>query len=118
VSGAGTGADEPRRYRVDVSDTAEQEADTVYLWMQTNRGLSQADRWYRGLYQAYQSLTTFPNRFEAVPHRQDVRRMLYGQYRVLYRVIEPDVPEEEGIVRILRVLHGARQTESDADNGS
>ena len=37
--------------------------------------------------------------------------MLYGPYRILYRVIEPVEPDEEGTVRILRVIHGARQTE-------
>ena len=101
---------EPRRYRVDVSDSADQEADSIFLWMNRNRGPGAAEKWYRGLAAAFDSLSTFPYRIIAIPGQPEVHRLLHGSYRVLYRVIEPTEPDEVGIVRILRVVHGARDS--------
>lgn len=98
------------RYRVEVSDAADLEADDIYLWIQ-RRSPQAADRWYRGLLKAYQSLSIFPYRFQSLPSRPDLRRLLYGKYRIVFRIVEPeDVEDDEGIVRILHIYHGARQT--------
>lgn len=99
----------PQQYRVEMSEPAEQEADSIYLWISETYGPEQAGRWYSGLLDAIQRLSLFPYGYQALPQNKEVRRMLYGQYRVLYRVVEPEPGELEGTVRILRILHGARQ---------
>jgi plasmid stabilization system protein ParE len=110
VSGTAAGEDEPQTYRADISDTADLEADAIFLWLNRNRGPEQADRWYRGLIAAFESLTLFLHRYESVPAQSQVRRMLYGLYRVLYRIIEPAASDDVPTVRILRSIHGARNT--------
>lgn len=74
-----------------------------------------AQRWYENLLRAYDRLTWFPYRYEAVPDRPGVRRMLYGKYRVTYTIIEPASSDEEGIVRILEVYHGSRFQGNEQD---
>ena len=54
------GPEEPRTYRVEVSDTADIEADSIYLWLGQHHSPERADRWYRGLYEAFQTLDLFP----------------------------------------------------------
>jgi plasmid stabilization system protein ParE len=95
-------------YRVEMSESAEAEADQIYLWI-SQRSPESAARWYSGLLKACQSLSVFPHRFPVLPRELAVRRMLYGKYRVLYRIVEPQDEEEEGIVRVLHIHHGARQ---------
>jgi plasmid stabilization system protein ParE len=95
------------RYRVDLSETAELEADEIFIWM-NRHSPSRAIKWYRGFLDACNSLSEFPFRFEALPNRADLRRLLYGKYRIIYSVVEPHLEEEEATVRILHIYHGAR----------
>jgi plasmid stabilization system protein ParE len=39
----------------------------------------------------------------------DVRQLLYGEYRILFILVEADDDGEDDTVRILHVRHGARQ---------
>jgi plasmid stabilization system protein ParE len=78
-----------------------------------HRSPTVADRWYRGLLAAYQTLTLFPYRYIALPRRPNVRRLLYQNWRALYTVVEPQSPGDEALVRILHVYHGAQQAASD-----
>ena len=103
--------DSPRRYRIEVSDTAVLEADAIYLWIGQGDP-ERADRWYRELQKVYEGLEIFPSRNIALSDQPHVHRTLHGQYRVVYLVIEPSDDESEGTVRILRVVHGSRQLES------
>lgn len=66
-----------------------------------------ARRVARKLVQAALSLSSLPNRGRTVPELRhlDVREILVGSYRLIYR-IEPEA------VAIVAVIHGARDLES------
>src|SRR5689334_1243936 len=101
-------------YRVEYAEPAEQDIDSAYLWLSRTRSPAFAARWFKGLRAAVERLTLFPRRNAVVEeYGTGVRRLLYGtsgsRYRVLYLVVEPEAEDEEGIVRILHVYHGARQ---------
>lgn len=108
--------EEPRRYLVLVSEVVEKEIDAIYLGMMGATSLVFADRWRVGLIEALNSLEIFPERYVVVPEsvafRRTVRRMLYRQgrvvYRILYTLLDSDGDGIDDAVRILRVVHAAR----------
>ena len=110
-------------YRIEIAEGAEAEAHAAYLWL-SQRNPEFAGRWYKGLLAAIDDLTFFPRKWERAPaHGPGARRMLYGtggsRFRVIYLVIEPEEEGEEGLIRVVHVLHGARRppTEQDSDGG-
>jgi plasmid stabilization system protein ParE len=112
-----------KTYRVDVSEAAELEADQIYLWIQ-QRSPDAAHRWYTGLLQAFDTLTRFPHRCAALPGRPDIRRLLYGNYWIISRIVEvaestaaaAGAPAEEPSVRILHIHHAARDAPRSASD--
>lgn len=108
------------RYLVEFTEPALMEADAAYLTLSAQAGPEFAIRWYEGLFLAVQTLSTLPRSHAIAPENDaygiEVRRLLYSGpsrrssgrvYRVLFYIIEP-IDEEEGIVRILHVWHGAK----------
>ena len=95
-------------YVNEVSDAADLEADQIFLWL-LDKSPDTAHHWYRGLLDSYQSLAIFPYRNPEIENLPGVRRMLFGKYRVLYRVVEPAIENDYPTVRIMHVYHGARQ---------
>ncbi len=72
-----------------------------------------AARWVDGVFEAVARLARFPRRGRAVPElcREDVRELLHGEYRIVYRV-------EAERVLILTVRHGRRLfDESEIEEG-
>jgi len=67
-----------------------------------------AERWAEGAVEAVRRLTDFPRSGRIVPElgREDVREVIYGRYRVVYRVSEDEV-------LILTIRHGSRLLDSD-----
>ena len=63
-----------------------------------------AAKWIDGLFDAVSDLRTFPHKGRMVPEagRTEIREVLYGQYRVIYRL-------EEKRLFILTVRHQRRQ---------
>jgi toxin ParE1/3/4 len=51
------------------------------------------------------SLTRLPYRFPKFHRRADVRKLVTGQYLILYRIVQTSK-----VVEILRFWHGARET--------
>ncbi len=113
--------DELPRYLVEFTEPALMEADAAYLSLSTQSGPDYAIRWYEGLFLAAQTLSTLPRSHAIAPENDsygvEVRRLLYSgpsrrtsgrAYRILFYVIEPAADEDEGIVRILHVWHGAK----------
>ena len=114
--------DLPRRYLVEFTEPALMEADAAYLSLSERAGPEYAIRWYEGLFEAAQGLSSFPHSHAVAPENDiygvEVRRLLYSGpsrrrggsvYRVLFYIIEPQEDEAEGVVRILHVWHGARR---------
>lgn len=111
---------EPPHYLVEWSEPALLEADTAYLAVSGYAGPDDAFRWYAGLFEAGETLSSLPGIHPIAPESDqydvEVRRLLYygpskrrgGQvYRILFFIIKP-VEESEGVVRILHVWHGAK----------
>lgn len=67
-----------------------------------------ADSWLSGLRDAVRRLEAFPEsgRVVAAIERDDVREILYGSHRVVYRI-------EPGFIRILAVRHVRRAPRAD-----
>lgn len=70
--------------------------------------------WYRGLRQAMLSLEDHPGRCPTTPETGELRHLLYGRKRHIYRVIYR-VLEKQKTVEILHIRHGARDTFGRAD---
>jgi toxin ParE1/3/4 len=70
--------------------------------------------WYRGLTEAIFGLEEHPSRCPIIRKKGPLRHLLYGQkpnvYRVLFRVLE-----EQGLVEILHIRHGARGAVKPSD---
>jgi plasmid stabilization system protein ParE len=71
-----------------------------------------AERWVRGLFDAVKALGRFPNRGRGVPEigRAEIRELIYGSHRVIYRV-------SPGSVEILTVRHARRRFDPDEVEG-
>jgi len=67
-----------------------------------------ASRWLERLLAEVETLPEMPRRCRVVPEleREDVRELLFGNYRVIYRI-------EEGALVILTVRHGRRLIDLD-----
>jgi hypothetical protein len=104
-------------FEVIVTDPAQADSDSHYQRLMYIVSPERANIWYAGLLAAFDSLRTLPNRCPIAPEdyhfpEVTVRQYIYGNkrraYRILYHVVEPEVGEEVGVVRVLRVLHGAQ----------
>jgi plasmid stabilization system protein ParE len=98
-----------------VNITFRAERDFVSLYHEIHAGESDAARqWYRGLKEAVLSLEEHPNRGPATPEKRQLRHLLYGNKRHIYRVIYR-VMEKQKRVDILHVRHGARKMLRSSD---
>jgi plasmid stabilization system protein ParE len=109
-------------YRVETSEAAEAEAEALYLWI-LRRAPERAAAWYEGLLAAVASLADFPRRCPLARenHRFDreIRQLVYGRggaaCRILFTIIDPDVGEDDFVVRILHVRHAAQRDLGEED---
>jgi toxin ParE1/3/4 len=84
--------------------SAESDAEAIRTYIaQTNKRA--AVRWGQTLEHQVFSLRTLPERYEVIPEADEVglelRHIIFGKYRVIYRVAEDEVI-------VLRVIHAAR----------
>jgi plasmid stabilization system protein ParE len=104
---------------------AEAEADNAFLQSAQITSLARANQWYSGLLQAIESLSQMPKRCPLARENsyfsQEIRQLLYGKGRNIYRILFTVLDEEESpTVRILHILRAVQQTlgenpeESDA----
>ncbi|RUS97591.1 hypothetical protein DSM106972_083280 [Dulcicalothrix desertica PCC 7102] len=103
------------KYRVDISSVAEVEADDAFLRLSQITSPTTASQWYAGLLQAIESLSQMPKPCSIARENeffsQEIRQLLYGKGRNLYRIIFTIIEEEEvSTVRILHIKHAAQQT--------
>lgn len=113
------------RYMVVLSNPAEADRDSAFQFVLRLTGPDAAKHWLDALLVTLESIPSFPRpRSHALEEKasdyysRPVRRALfYGTgtrrnrtpYRILFTVLEPSTPDEEGTVLILRILHGAQQ---------
>jgi plasmid stabilization system protein ParE len=79
------------KYRVEISSTAEAEADSAFLRLSQIASPVKASQWYSGLLQAIESLSQMPKRCplarEDEYFSQEIHQLLYGRGRNLYRIL-------------------------------
>jgi len=95
------------KYRVELTPTAEAELwdDFTYI---SDRAPMNAQRWLLGIYEAIDSLETFPARCAIAPEAQYVddplRHLLFKSHRIIFHI-----DEQQKVVRILHIRHGSRR---------
>lgn len=102
-------------YQVYSTEPSEMEVDAIYLNMM-RFGPDAADRWHEGFLTSLETLAIMPRAFPIAKESDkmggNIRVMLYGKgrniYRILYMIVEPE-GEEPGIVNVLHVRHAARR---------
>lgn len=94
-------------YLVSIARRAERDLAQIYLRINAEHSDS-ALQWYRGLKEAIFSLQRHPNRCPQTPENRQLRHLLYGNKPYVYRVIYR-VRENEQMVEVLHIRHGARQ---------
>lgn len=105
-------------YRIEISPRAIADVEDIFLWLQAH-SLDRAYRWVRGCYETMLKLERFPKRCGLAVESQymelTVRQLLYEQqYRILFTVHDAD-DEDQGLVRIHRVVHVAQKRLQDRD---
>lgn len=98
-------------YRVEISLAALAEIDQALAWL-VEQSRPAAARWHAGLRRAIETLRTHPRRCPLAPEaalfEQEIRQLLYGRRRSVYRILF-EIRDEEQVVNILHVVHGARE---------
>ncbi len=100
------------KYRIVVLPSAKADIKEAARWMR-QYSREKAQVWVDGIYEAINSLDTFPARCALIPlsdaFNEEIRQLLYGKGREVYRVI---FTIQDETVFILRVLHSAQDIES------
>ena len=97
-------------FRVEVTASAEQDADAILEWLISQHAGKTGMRWFAALQDAIASLAEFPERCPLAPENStfpfEVRHLLYGNkphvYRILFTVVDK-------IVYVLHIRHSRRQ---------
>lgn len=82
-------------YRVILSPRASQQIENAFRWGALRWTAERNEAWFRGLREAIESLSEFPERcgraLESEAFSFEVRQLLYPPYRVLFRVVDDTV---------------------------
>jgi plasmid stabilization system protein ParE len=103
------------KYRIEISSVAEAEADGAFIRLSQITSPQTASQWYAGLLKAIDSLSLMPKRCPLARENEylsnEIRQLIYGKGRNLYRIIFTVIEAEEiSYVRILHIRHAAQQT--------
>lgn len=100
------------KYRIIVLPSAKADIKEAARWMR-QYSIEKVQAWVDKIYDAIRSLDTFPARCPLVPFgnvfNEEIRQLLYGKGREMYRVL---FTIQDETVFILRVLHTAQDIES------
>ena len=92
-----------------ITNRAERQMEEAFLWVYERNPLAAA-RWYSRLQRAIESLAEHPERHPLAPEGEllgvELRQMLFGKRRGIYRVLFTIAGE---IVTIHHIRHGARR---------
>jgi len=100
----------PSAYRIVLQPEAFEGMETAYEYIEQDSP-ERAHRWAAGLMDAIDSLKTFPERCPHAPENeffpQEIRQLLYGKGRGVYRVL---FTVSGDVVSVLHIRHSAQQT--------
>lgn len=92
-----------------VEMTARASRNLRRIFRDINAANSQRARvWFNGLEAAVLSLDQHPARGPMTPEDSDLRHLLYGRRRHVYRIIYA-IDERRRVVTVLHIRHGSRQ---------
>lgn len=99
-------------YRIRVSPTALQEAESIYTWI-AKEYPDNAAIWFNGLFEVIESLETMPFRCPLAPEAEvlgeEIRHFIYRRnYRILYKIVED-------VVQIFHIRHAAQKVMGEED---
>ncbi|WP_016949450.1 type II toxin-antitoxin system RelE/ParE family toxin [Anabaena sp. PCC 7108] len=111
------------KYRIEISSTAEAEADKAFLQLSQITSPEKASQWYAELLRLIESLSQMPKRYSLARENdyfsQEMRQIIYGKGRNAYRIIFTIIEGKEvSTVRILHIRHAAQQTIGKAPDES
>ena len=96
-----------------MAPTAGEDAQHIHDRIAADKPMAAA-KWYRGFARHARSLRQLPYRYEQIPEAEELglplRHIIFGNYRILYRV-------DENRVTVLRIIHAARLLRSDMFEG-
>jgi toxin ParE1/3/4 len=105
-------------YRVEFSIRALLDLEVLYFEKNVAESVAAA-QWFNGLQDAIAGLATLPHRCPFAPERKgkdrELRQLLYGKKPHIYRVIY-DVDENQRMVRVFHIRHGARSALSISES--
>jgi plasmid stabilization system protein ParE len=77
------------QYQIDITPVAEKEIEDFYLYIAEDSPAN-AEKWYFAIYDKIQTLTNFPTRSPTADedcfYDFEIRNLIFGDYRVLYRI--------------------------------
>ena len=102
-------------FRVDITETALGDAEEYVRFIREQGSEPEvAERWWRGLLDAIDSLEDMPERCPPIPEinefEEKLRHLLYYSHRIVFRINETGKT-----VVVLRIYHAARKTLSRED---
>ncbi|MEX2174839.1 MAG: type II toxin-antitoxin system RelE/ParE family toxin [Pirellulaceae bacterium] len=94
----------PKKFQVDITASAEADVRLIHAHIASDN-LKAADRWAGQIERMMLRLETLPFGHEVIPEAADLgveyRHKLFGNYRIIYRVMGQRVV-------VMRVIHAAR----------
>jgi plasmid stabilization system protein ParE len=103
------------KYRVIIEAAARQDLEAVVLWI-AEHSREAAREWYWRVKEAIGTLRTSPFRCPLAPENaafeQEIRHLLYGRRRYVYRIL---FTVRGAKVHVLHIRHGAREPLRPAD---
>lgn len=100
----------PRKYRVEITRTAERDVVGIYEYM-ADRSPARAARWFAEIERQARTLSQYPKRCPVIPEASDInlecRHLIWGHYRTLFRI-------DGSTIYIVRVIHGAQLLHTEA----
>ena len=94
-------------YRVELTSRAHRDLRRLFQTIGAADS-AQARLWFDGLEDAILSLEKYPARGPVTPEDSDLRHLLYGSSRYVYRVIY-SIDEIHRLVTVLHIRHGSRK---------
>lgn len=104
-------------YRIKIAAKAYADAEEAHAWI-ARHSPARAAKWYVNLIEAIESLQSSPARCALAPEadafQEEIRQLLYGKRRGMYRIL---FSIRADTVNVLRIIHGAREflTPEDED---
>jgi len=99
------------RYSVEITEPAQLNIQEAYDWLHAESATA-AVEWIDGLLETIEKLGTFPLRCPLAPestdHKEKIRQILYGFYRVLFVV-------RKSTVYVVHVRHSSRDRAGSED---